>query len=297
MTPNTLLTTTMLQRPFRAPRMFGPDGGAAGAGDGAGAGAGAGAGGGDGGAGGAPQIDLSHPAIKAALEQAVAEQTKDTRAKLDEFRNNNINLQNMLNSVGGPEKLAELQKLQQQLEHDEVLKLFASGKREEYDARLTGRMKESYTREMEALSKERDEWKGKAEEFDRTITQTKINGAIADAMREARVDPDYYDAVAQLVQGSIRVEDGQMVVFDKDGKVAFGPKGKPMTVQEAVDALREKKGKLFMQSSGGGATGGIGTRNSMGQFVLTREQAKDPQTYRRVREEAMKVGQMPTIID
>lgn len=293
MHPNTLDTTTGIASgtvPLAflpgARIVYGPEG------EGGGEGGGGGQGGGE-----QLQLDPNNPQVKAFLEKYVGDATKDLRAKVDEFRTNNIDLTKLIDSIGGKDKVAELQALQTQIENDEVLQLFTSGKREEYDNRITGRMQETHTREVQALTTDRDTWRSKAEELQGIITQNKISGAIGDAMREARVDPDYFDAVQQLVVGRVKLaDDGAMIVMGDDGNELYGKQGKLMTVQEHVEALREKKPKLFLTSTGGGASGGGVLPNGRGQFSISAEDAKNPLKYRQVKDAATKAGQDVNIV-
>jgi hypothetical protein len=78
----------------------------------------------------------------------------------------------------------------------------------------------------------------------------------------------------------------------KGNEVIFGKEpNKPMTMDEWMSERAKDRGHWFEGSGGGGATGSASTGNGSGKQVsISREEAKDPATYRMRREEAQKAG-------
>lgn len=202
--------------------------------------------------------------VEGAVDPELA--AAELAAKVKEFRDNNTDLLKKnkdleeklqpIEALGGAEGLKKLQELQHKIEGDEVLKLFSEGKREEYDQRLTSRMQEKFTRELDARDKKIGELDGEVARLKQDIQDRDVSAAIDKACDEVRVDPMYRDAASMLVRKYIKYEDGKIVVIGDDGKEAFGPNAKPATVADALETMREKKPAFFLPSSGGGASGG-----------------------------------------
>lgn len=205
--------------------------------------------------------------VEGAVDPEVA--AAELKQKVDEFRQNNVGLLQKnkeledrlkpIEEIGGAEGLKKLQELQAKIEGDEVLRLFSEGKREDYDQRITSRMQEKYSRELDARDKRIAELDGLVSTLKGDIQNRDISAAIDRACDEVRVDPLYRDAAALLVRQNIKYEDGKILVVGEDGKEAYGPSGKAATVSDALEAMREKRPAFFLPSSGGGATGGRGS--------------------------------------
>jgi hypothetical protein len=99
------------------------------------------------------------------------------------------------------------------------------------------------------------------------------------------------------VMSSVKVveENGEFVarVLDAQGQPRIANvKGDPFTIAHLVDEMKGNKvfGRAF-EASGAGGSGAPHTSSSSGNtFTLTREQAKDPATYRAAKEQAAKAG-------
>lgn len=90
-------------------------------------------------------------------------------------------------------------------------------------------------------------------------------------------------------------------VVDADGAPRLDAQGRPFTLADLVAEMRQSEifGRAF---TGSGVTGGGMPPNAAGGgmpggFALTRDQAKDPAAYRRVREQAARAGQLLTIVE
>lgn len=232
----------------------------------------------------------------------------DLAAKIKEFRDNNIDLLKKnkdleeklkpIEELGGVEGLKKFQELQAKIDADENIKLFTNGRKDEYDARLTAKMREQHQRELEARDKRIADLEGQVKTLQCDIQERDIKAAVDKACAEVRVDPAYADAAGLLIRQQLKYEDGKIIVLGDDGKEAYGPNGKPATVTDALEFMREKRPAFFLPSSGGGAGGGgksgVGgtTKNPWKRgpdFNLT-EQARilkdDPKTAERLRAEA-----------
>lgn len=95
-----------------------------------------------------------------------------------------------------------------------------------------------------------------------------------------------------------------VVIPDKDGNPRLSPSSssmEPMTIAELVNELREDKSysRAFdpIDASGSGATGNDSGSRPGGQFVISREDARNPQRYRAAKAQADKAGRELQIVD
>ena len=108
-----------------------------------------------------------------------------------------------------------------------------------------------------------------------------------------------------LIEKSARVvldEDDQFVVriVDAQDTPRLNSDGSFMNVADLVAELR--RSEVYGRAFDGTGISGSGSPANAAQsgaqrFTLTREQARDPATYRRVRDEAIKAGMLPVIVD
>jgi hypothetical protein len=177
------------------------------------------------------------------------------KAKLDEFRGNNIALSNELSELKqrfdgiDPAEVRKLADEKRKLEEAAQLK---AG---EFDKVLDARLKSvraDFDKQLGVLSAERDALHARLAtiQIDQAVvaeaTQRGLRAtAIPDITARAR-------SVFQLVQGVPRAfeADGQTVRYGKDGVT-------PMTLEEWVDAQVSDAPHLFESNAGGGAAGNI----------------------------------------
>jgi len=105
-------------------------------------------------------------------------------------------------------------------------------------------------------------------------------------------------AAAKVVE-----EGGDYVVrvVDAQGEPRVNQRGEYLSLSDLVGEMRQAA--AFARAFEGSGTTGSGTPprsgagHAPGTFTLTRDEARDPVVYRRVRAEAEKAGRLPTIID
>jgi hypothetical protein len=193
---------------------------------------------------------------------------KEERAKLDEFRANNIALSNQLAEQKkrfegiDPEQVRKLAEEKQRLEEAQQLK---SG---EVDKVVENRLKTAKTewdKQFSAVSGERDSLNARltAIQIDQGVITTATKRglrptAIPDITARARM-------VFRLVDGAPRAyeADGQTVRVGKDGIT-------PMTLDEWVEQQVADAPHLFESNAGGGAagngSGGVGNKSVKNPF-------------------------------
>lgn len=182
------------------------------------------------------------------------------KTKLDEFRQNNINLSNQLKRFEGidPDAVRQLTADKQRLEDEQHLK---DGKFQEVlDARLKT-AKADWDKQFSAVTSERDTLLGRLSAIQ--IDQAVVSEATKRGLRPTAI-PDITSRARQsfkLVNGVPQAFDGQTARMGKDG---------PMTLAEWVDALVSDAPHLFEANAGGGAagsgSGGAGNRSVKNPF-------------------------------
>jgi hypothetical protein len=199
----------------------------------------------------------------------------DYRSRLNEFRNNNIELANKLKGYEGSD--AELQQLREQmarfenvdpdkakealdkLQQIEEKQLIDAGKMDEVLAQRTERMRQDYEGRIDALSKDRDTYKGQAETFQGRLTDHIIDNSLQMAVTE--VAAARKGAMRDILSRGREVwkldEQGNPVPHGGDGKVLYGKDGQsPLTMTEWAQGLVQETPYLFEGSAGGGGGGG-----------------------------------------
>jgi hypothetical protein len=171
------------------------------------------------------------------------------KARLDEFRNNNIQLQQQLDKLKDvdPVKYRELIKIQQQIDEKQLIE--AGKVNEVVELRVTA-MREELTTKL-------DEVTGQNSVLNKQLSILLIDNVVKDAAIKNGVVPTAVDDVVLRAATVFRVVDGHPVPQDAAGKVIYGRDGTtPMSVSDWLVGLKKTAPHLFVGSSGSGAGGG-----------------------------------------
>lgn len=171
------------------------------------------------------------------------------KERLDEFRENNVNLQKQLEKLKDvdPVKYKELVELQRQVDEGKLLK---EGKVEEVvNSRVTA-MKAT-------LEAERDGFKTRAETSEGQLAVLLIDSAVrAEALKKG-IATTALDDVVLRARTVYKMKEGVAVPHNEKGEVVYGKDGKtPMPMTDWVEGLKKTAPHLFAGHSGGGAAGG-----------------------------------------
>lgn len=189
---------------------------------------------------------------------------KDYKSKLDEFRSNNINLNNQIKQLTttaekfkdvDPEKYAEMHA---QLDELKDKKLMDEGKVDELIEQRTERMRQETANQISTLTKAKE-----TAESNATKLQTQLHGiAVNDGITKTVGD------IAVVRQGAMTdilsragsvwavSEKGGLEAKDSEGNIIYGKDGKdPLTPKEWVEDLHKEAPFLFEPNKGGGAPG------------------------------------------
>ncbi len=181
-----------------------------------------------------------------------------SRDKLNEFRDNNIQLTQKLKEYGDitPKTIEELQ-----TEVNTLRNKKSGMTQEEVDNMLNDRVKSMRT-----------DLEGKIKGYDNENKTLKsqlevlvIDNTVRSAASNHKVLDTAIDDVVMRAKASFKMKDGVAKAYDDKGNVIFGKDGEsPLTVQEWVKDLNKTAPHLFVQSTGGGAnnqgSGGSGQK-------------------------------------
>ena len=187
----------------------------------------------------------------------------DHKAKLDEFRQNNIQFKKQIEKLQGdlskfkdidPDKYKETTQKLQELQDEQLSK---EGKLEELLEVRTERMRTELAGQLEALTSDRDNYKTQAEASNGKLSKMLIDNAITSVVTEVgAVRQGALTDILSRAHGVFQLNDKQEVVAMRDGSVRYGKDGKaPLTSKEFCEELLETAPYLFENSGGGGANG------------------------------------------
>lgn len=181
-----------------------------------------------------------------------AVETVDLKAKIDEFRNTNIELKKQLDAMQSQfkgidvEKYRELQELERQKRDKELIDS------KQFDVLIEERTKH-LQHDWEGKYNKMVEEKAAAEQ--RALNVQKkydIETATSHALAEFKINPDFSDAVMAMVKAKFDIDNGQVVAM-KDGVVEAGADGGNLTIKGFIQSLPDS---YKLQSQGSGARGG-----------------------------------------
>lgn len=173
------------------------------------------------------------------------------KTKLDEFRNNNVELLKQLDKFKDvdPVKYKELQGIQAQLDEK---KLIDAGKIDEVVNQRVDAMKRDYDGKLTAAENDKKVMSRQLETLliDNTVRAEAVkNGVLATAV----------DDVLLRAKAVFTIKDGQPVALDAKGQVVYGKDGTtPMSIGDWLVELKQNAVHLFPGSVGAGSRGSGG---------------------------------------
>ncbi len=231
------------------------------AGDGDGTGEGTGEDPPAGGQGGGADLDAK---IAEAVKQATAGLTANRDQILVEKKQLSdqvTSLATQMESLGGKEGIEAMVKMREQLSNDEVGKLLAEGKYEEWYETRTSSMKGEHERQLTALSAKLEESdaarKDAVTQYTNTLLETEVRAACVTA---ELLDTAHMDALLNArntfafdpeLKKFIRQNASSGTVYGKDGVT-------PQTVSEWLEEQKDISRHWWPASQGAGANGGHG---------------------------------------
>ena len=187
-------------------------------------------------------------------------------SKLDEFRNNNVQLKQDIETLKqaaaqDAEKLSKLAEMEKRLENDEEAKLIADGKIDEVIQRRLDKQTSEMRRELEGKIKNGETvietLTGERDEAVNGFNNLRIDTSINEAINEhGGVRKGALQDIRSRARNIFKMKDGIVTAMDADGNIVYGPSGgDSMSPLEYVNKLVEDAPHLFEDSSGGGGPG------------------------------------------
>lgn len=173
------------------------------------------------------------------------------KAKVDEFRNNNVQLQQQLDKLKDidPVKYHELTALQRKIDEKELLE---KGEVEKVVNLRVGEMKTNFETQIGTLQNENSSAKAQ-------LAVLLIDNAVRIAAAKNGVVPTAIDDVVLRARSLYVVDKGAPVPKNEKGEVVYGKDGTtPMPMDEWLLGLKKNAPHLFVGSQGSGAGGGRG---------------------------------------
>ena len=175
-----------------------------------------------------------------------------TKDKLDEFRENNIELKNKLAEFDGL-SVDEFKSMKQELKE---IKMSGMGDDEKLDV-----LKSDYEAKLETARAEVENAQNQISELqnvnNQTISKFEIQGAAQKAFSEHKIRPEAQEHLMNSINSKFTIKDGVVVAMDGD-KIVAGSNGN-LTVSEYI---ANQDDFLKIPSSGGFGNGGGGDGNS-----------------------------------
>jgi hypothetical protein len=251
------------------PKYRAPEGGEGG---GSGGDAGGGEGGGEGGDGPSIEEQVNAAVEKAtaglkATNQALKEEKTKIREQLDAASGS-------LQKLGGDEGIAALLKMKENLEKDEVGKLLAEGKHDEWFEKRTASMRRDHENQFNGLQVKLDEQVEQNNLLQGQLRSTVLKAEVLSAAKDAEVLAEAVPDIQLRAERAFEfdAEREMLVMKDEEGGVLFGKDGKtPKSVAEWLDEQKEAARHWWPASKGGGAggsgePGGGGGSSDMGKL-------------------------------
>lgn len=173
------------------------------------------------------------------------------KSKLDEFRNNNVELMKKLDAFKDvdPRKYQELLDLDRQKREKQLIE---AGKVDEVIAERVALMKQEHKKELDKLQ---DQLKVSTRQLETLL----IDNQVKTVAVQHGVLPTAIDDIVLRAKTAFSIQDGQPVMKDEKGQVVYGEDGvNPMSIEGWAKQLKTKAPHLFQGFTGSGATGGKG---------------------------------------
>lgn len=188
-----------------------------------------------------------------------------SKAKIDSFRNNNIELQKELDTIKTQINGLDLDRFKPMFEHyqtqiqkaeDEKTKeLIKNGNIDELVALRSERMKQEFETQLSQSVQQ-------SNKFRKQLEEAKINAELTRAATAKGVRSTAIDDVLLRGKQTFSLNDEGEVVAMKGDQVVYNKDNKPLTIDEYIGDLSETAPHLFESSGGGGAKNGSKTPGS-----------------------------------
>ena len=179
------------------------------------------------------------------------EEFTGVKAKLDEFRTNNVKLMKDMESLASKFEGIDVDAYKEMSDKQEAMrskKLIDAGKIDELLEEKTKQMREVHNKELNKTTEVN-------QSLQEQLAKLVIDNAVRDASTKAGVVDTAMDDILLRSKAIFSLKDGKAVPTDASGNTIFGHgTSEPMTVNEWVNGQMDVAPHLFKTSSGGGST-------------------------------------------
>jgi hypothetical protein len=197
--------------------------------------------------------------IDAMITQATEGLKNTNKALKDEKTTLKSEFDTLMQSLGGKEGLDALTAMRKRLETDELGKMLATGKHEEWFEAKVGPLKASYEQAITERDGKVAEAENKAKAAVARMQDTILQVDVANAAVAAKVqtEPGVLRDITRAAREVFKWSDEhEALVREKDGVVVFGKDGKtPQTIAEWLPTQQEDSRHWWGPSAGGGLKG------------------------------------------
>lgn len=227
--------------------------------------------------------------LKRALDQEKAQRLKATK-ELQDLKQSIADFKD-LDPQKAREALEQIDKLEEERLRNE--KQFEELAERKYARLLQEREAQAKAAEERALQAE-----GNFQSLRDRYTRTKIDDSLREAALAEGADPETLSFLLSQAREPWRLDDNDEPIAMDGDNIRFGSSepGKPLTMREYMADMRKTAPKLFMTSSGGGASHSTHAVQN-GAIMLTRAQAKNVRLYEAAKERAQREGRQVAIQD
>jgi len=186
------------------------------------------------------------------------------KQKLDEFRNNNVELMKKLEDFKGidPKEYTSLKELKQKVDES---KLVEAGKVDEAVQARVSTLKEEYETKLQ-------ERESRLTQAERQLESTLLSSQIQRLAVKHGAEEGAMDDVMLRAQTVFRLIDGELTPLDSKGQVIYGRNGTdPMSGEEWMKGLIKTAPHLFKASVGGGAKNNGGNGQNRAKMTSTQK--------------------------
>ena len=169
------------------------------------------------------------------------------KARLDEFRDNNVNLQRQLEAFKG----LDPKKVQDMLDNERKIaekKLIDAGDIEGLVNQRVATMKQTYDTQINELQ-------NNLNQSTRQLEVLLIDNSVREHAIKLGVTPTAVDDVLLRAKTVFKVEEGRPVAKDSQGNTLYGKDGQnSLSLGEWIGGLKDQAPHLFVPSTGSGST-------------------------------------------
>ncbi len=205
-----------------------------------------------------------NPDVKKMIANAIESEVKGLKAtnlalkgEKEDASGKFKSLSAQLEKLGGEQGMKTLLEMQERLSKDELGKLLAEGKTEEWFERKTTAMRNDFEARLESVTKEGKLYKDSVLDLESTLERNKLENEIRNAAGAAQVIPTAIPDIVWRASSVFTHDKEKGLVLKENDTIVYGKDGKtPKTVLEWLEEQKKVARHWWPASKGGGGEGG-----------------------------------------